>query len=65
MSPGKSKTPKVIKFIYRNKERLWLKVDKFENNYYHGYVDSKPISKGITYNQYVKVHKDKVVDTRR
>ena len=57
MSPSKVKTPKVIKFIYRNKERLWLKVDKFENNYYYGYVDSKPISKGSTYNQYVKLHK--------
>ena len=33
MSLSKVKTPKVIKFIYRNKERSWLKVDKFENNY--------------------------------
>ena len=64
MNPSKIKTPKLIKFIYRNKERLWLKVDKFENNYYYGYVDSKPISKGITYNQYVKVHKSKVVETK-
>ena len=63
-SPSKVKTPKVIKFIYRNKERLWLRVDMFENNYYYGYVDSKPISKGITYNQYIKVHKNKVVETK-
>ena len=32
MSPGEIKLPTAIKFIYRNKERLWLKVDKFENN---------------------------------
>ena len=31
MSPRKVKTPKAIKFIYRNKERLWLKVDEFED----------------------------------
>ena len=30
MSPSKGTTAKVIKFIYRNKERLRLKVDKFE-----------------------------------
>ena len=63
MSPSKVKTPRDFKFIYRNRERFWLKVDKFENKYYYGYVDSKPISKGITYNQYVTVHKNKVVET--
>ena len=52
-SPSRVKTPKVIKFIYRNKERLWLRVDMFESNYYYGYVDSNPISKGIAYNQYI------------
>ena len=62
MGPNKVKTPTditVLKFIYRNKERLWLKVDKFEN------VDSKPMSQGITYNQYVKKHKTKVVETKQ
>ena len=63
-SPSKVKTPKVIKFIYRNKERLWLRVDMFENNYYYGYVDSKPISKGITYNHYANVHKNNVLETK-
>ena len=38
---------KLIKFIYRNKERLWLRVVKFENNYYYGYIDNIPISKTI------------------
>ena len=31
-------TPKFIKFNYRNKERLWLRVIKYENNYYYGYI---------------------------
>ena len=53
---------KLIKFIYRNKERLWLRVVKFENNYYYGYIDNIPISKSIKYNQYIKVHKQKVVE---
>ena len=63
-SSNKVKTPKAIKFIYRSKESLWLKVDKFQNNDYYGYVDSNPISKGNTYNQYVKVHKSKVVGAK-
>ena len=57
-------TPKFIKFIYRNKERLWLRVVYFENKYYYGYVDNVPLSKGIKYNQYVKVNKNKVVETK-
>ena len=54
MSPTEIKTPKAIICIYINKERLWLKVDKFKNNSYCGYIDSTPISKGITHNQCVK-----------
>ena len=65
MSPSKVKTPKVIKLLHKNKEILWLEVDKFENNCCYGYVDNKTISKGITYNQYVKVHKNKVVETKQ
>ena len=65
MSPSKVKAAKSVKFIYRNKERLWLKVDTFEITYCYGYVDSKPISKGITYNQYVKIHGSKVVETKQ
>ena len=54
---------KLIKFNYRNKELVRLKVDKFENDYYCGYVDSKPISKGIKYKQYIKIHKRNVIST--
>ena len=32
---------KFVKFNYKNKELLWLKVDKFENGYYHAWVDNK------------------------
>ena len=57
-----NKIPKLIKFIYRNKERLWLRVVKFENNYYYGYIDNIPISKGIKKDQYIRVHKNKVLE---
>ena len=53
---------KLIKFIYRNKERIWLRVVKFENNYYYGYIDNIPISKGIKKDQYIRVHKNKVLE---
>ena len=65
MSPSKIKAPKVVKLISRNKGRLWLRVDKFQKNYYYGYIDSNPISHGITYNQYVKIHESKVVETKQ
>ena len=45
-------------------ERLWLRVVKLENNYYYGYIDNKPVSKGIKKDQCIKVHKQKVVDTQ-
>ena len=64
MGPRKTRTPKFIKFIYRNKERLWLRVGCFESKYYYGYVDIVPLSKGINYNQYIKVNKNKVVETK-
>ena len=59
-----NKIPKLIKFNYRNIEIIWVRVVKFENNYYYGHIDNKPISKGIKYNQYIKVHRNKVVETQ-
>ena len=55
--------PKFVKFNYKNKELLWLKVDKFEDDYYCGTVDNKPISKGIKYKQYIKIYKRNVLST--
>ena len=59
-----NKLPKFIKFNYRNRERLWLRVDKYEGNYYYGYIDNKPISKTIKFNQYIRVYKNKVLDSQ-
>ena len=55
-------TPKYIKFNYRNKERVWVRVEKFQNNYYFGYIDNIPISKGLKYKQYIRVHKKNVLE---
>ncbi len=56
--------PKYIKFNYRNKERVWLRIVKYENNYYYGYIDSIPISKTLKYKQYIRVHNKNVIDTQ-
>ncbi len=57
-------TPKFIKFNYRNKERLWLRVSKYENNYYYGNIDNIPISTNIKYKQYIRIHKNKVLEIK-
>ena len=57
-----NKIPKFIKFSFRNKERIFVRVHKFEHNYDYGYIDNIPIPKTIKFNQYIKVHKQKVVD---
>ena len=54
--------PKYIKFNYRNVERVWLKVEKFQNNYYFGHIDNIPISKGLKYKQYMRIHKQNVIE---
>ena len=56
--------PKYIKFNYRNVERVWVKVHKIEGNYYFGYIDNIPISKGLKYKQYIRIHKNKILDTK-
>ena len=55
-------TPKFIKFNYRNKERVWLRVIKIENNYYYGYIDSIPISNTLKYKQYMRIHKNRLIE---
>jgi len=54
--------PKYIKFNYRNVERVWLKVEKNQNNYYYGYIDNIPISKTFKYKQYMRIHKNKIIE---
>ena len=56
--------PKYIKFNYRNKERVWVRVVKIEGSYYYGYIDNIPISKGLKYKQYMRIHKNKIIDTQ-
>jgi len=59
-----NKIPKFIKLIYRNRERLWLRVVKVEGNFYLGHIDNIPVSKAIQKGQYVKVNKNKVIDSQ-
>ena len=57
--------PKFVKFNYRNKELLWLKVDKHDKNYYYRYLNNKPITtKTLKYKDYIKVYKHNVVDSK-
>jgi hypothetical protein len=60
----KSKHPKYIKYSYRNKEFIWVKVDEYDDNknIYYGTIDNTPISKSIKKGDRVKVHKNKIVD---
>ena len=54
--------PKYIKFNYRNVGRVWVKVEKIQNNYQYGYIDNIPISKGLKYKQYIRIHKNKIIE---
>ena len=57
--------PKFVKLNYKNKELLWLKVDKLDKVHYYGWVDNKPITtKTLKYKDYIKVNKSKVIDTK-
>ena len=56
--------PKYIKLKYRNVERVWVRVEQFQINYYFGYIDNIPISKGLKYKQHKRVHKNKIIDTQ-
>ena len=58
----KSKHPKYIKYSYRNKEFIWVKVDDHDDKNYYGKIDNTPISKSIKIGDRVKVNKSKVVD---
>ena len=54
--------PTYIKFNYRNKERVWVKVHKIEGNYYYGNIDNIPISKTLKYKHYIRIHKNKIIE---
>ena len=58
------KKPKYVKFIYRIKERLWLKVDTVEGNFIYGTLDSKPVSSSKKVGDEMKININKVVETK-
>ena len=60
----KSKHPKYIKYSYRNKEFIWVKVDEYDENknIYYGTIDNTPVTKSIKKGDHVKVNKNKVVE---
>ena len=55
--------PKLIQYSYRNKELLWVRVERFEAGYYYGTIDDTPVSKSIRLGQSVKIKENKVIDT--
>ena len=57
-----SKIPKFIKFRYKNKERLWLKVEKVTDKYYIGAVANDPIEKGLKFGDRRRILKTSIFD---
>jgi hypothetical protein len=39
-------------------------IEKFQNNYYYGYIDNIPISKSLKYKQYMRIHKNKIIEIK-
>ena len=56
------KIPKFVKFRYKNRERLWLKVEKVTGKYYIGIVANDPIEKGLKFGDKRRVLKTEIVD---
>ena len=58
----RKRSPRFIKYIYKKRERLWVHVDKIENDVVYGKVANNPVSKGLTFNDLVKIKLSNVVD---
>jgi hypothetical protein len=56
------KVPKFVKFIYKKKERLWVRVNKLEKDIVYGSVANNPITKGLKFNDLVQIKLSNVVD---
>ena len=56
------KIPKFVKFRCKNRERLWLKVEKVTEKYYIGTVANDPIEKGLKFGDKRKVLKTEIFD---
>ena len=56
--------PKLIKYRYKKKEELWVRVVKFENGHYYGTIRDAPISKDIKIGASVRVKENRVIDSK-
>ena len=59
----KPKHPKYIKYNYKNKEFIWVKVDKYDEDKkeYQGTIDNIPVSKSLKKGDNVVVKINKIV----
>ena len=55
--------PKYIKYSYKNRERLWVKVDKIVGNNVYGKIANTPIEKGLKFGDLVKIRLSQVLDS--
>ena len=58
-----NRIPKFVKFRYKNRERLWLKVERVTDKYYIGTVANDPIEKGLKFGDHRRVLKTNIFDT--
>jgi hypothetical protein len=58
----KPKHPKYVKYNYRNKELIWVKVNDHDDKNYYGVFDNVPVSKSIKKGDEVRVNKNKVIE---
>ena len=58
-----SKHPDFIKFVCRNRERLWARVVDVKGTWYVATVANNPISTGIRYGDTITIHKNKIIDS--
>ncbi len=56
------KIPTFVKFSYKNKERLWVSVNKIEKGIIYGKLANNPISNGIKFNDLVKIRLSHVIE---
>jgi uncharacterized protein YegJ (DUF2314 family) len=53
-----------MKYCYKKKEELWVRVVKFENGHYYGTIRDAPISKDIKIGASVRVKENRVIDSK-
>ena len=58
-----NRIPKFVKFRYKSRERLWLKVEKVTDKSYIGAVANDPTEKGLKFGDHRRVLKTNIFDT--